>query len=142
MNEIKYKIMVTVSIVIAVLARVFNFGWYLVIAIVSLGGVLYLLLFRKSNLYLIKKFNELKFAKLLFYISCITLVLACIMIPDEGDTSDSYRAVFGLVRDGSILNILNSVGVILLIINLVTIILGLSINIVEFIMNKRKGIKE
>ena len=88
MDNKKYIIFLTVTLIISVLARILNPGWVLVSSILMFGiGPIYLFLFYMSNYRLIKKRKDNY--EVLFYISCISLFIACVFYPDYMDNSKS-----------------------------------------------------
>ncbi len=124
MENKKYNVILIITIVISVIARIMSWGWFLMIFMVIVP--IYFIFFYLANQKAIKYINKYKIARSVFYTSCITLAAACICMPDFIDVGPG-RAVFGLVRDDSILDFLYVMGEFLLLTNIITIIIGFRI---------------
>ena len=99
-----YKIFLKIIIVMAIIARITNFGWYTFIFILGLIPI-HMIAFYLINIKISNYACKHSWLKVLIILSSILFLLPYIFYPDVADVGGLY-AIFGLIRDTYVLGIL------------------------------------
>lgn len=121
-NKVKYNILSILFIVIVGISWIMNLGWIRFIFLIPM--IFHAILFYFSNRSYHSNSNKIsKHMNLVNSSVYATYLLFYILLPDGGDTEDSFRVFFGLIRNELFINIANVASGLLLVANLVLIII-------------------
>jgi len=116
-RKIKYLHFTYYSILIVFLSYITNFGWVRVVY--GLQMILHIIIvITSANLYHKYNDNKSNFMNLASIFICLTLVIFHVTLGDTGDTSESARVFFGLIRDNQVMNTLDAISSFALSLNL------------------------
>ena len=123
-----YYIFLTIIIIVSIFARIINFGYSLLLLLIPI--IIYFVVFGYKNLEFIEYIGKVKNAKETFFTSCVTFLLACIIIPDSvGNEGSNTISVFRLLNENNgniqseFFDILYKISYVLIAINIITLII-------------------
>ena len=135
-STIIYNIISILCIIICIIARLTNPGFILLPFIFI--WPFYATAFFISNFFLIRDFKKTRRAKIIYILSCLTIVIACICIPDIYEIKNyiAYKTCFfGLIKgENPLCDVFYTIGMCAALTHLITII-------VAYISRKNNQIK-
>lgn len=123
-NKIKYNLILLLTVIVSIFLKINNPGLMLMLLIYFGGiGIIYLGIFYVATHRIINiitesdNYNEVKKAKIFFYISCITLIIFNLFCQESSDGGTIYY--FGKAYNGENGGLYNTISFISIIINII-----------------------
>lgn len=118
----KYNILSILFIMIVGLSWIMNMGWLRFLFVIPI--IFHIFIFYFSNNSYHKHANgKSKSMSYINWCNYATFLLFYVFLPDGGDTEDSFRVIFGLIKDEKFIDIAGSISYILFISNIMLIII-------------------